>query len=575
LKKFSSVQGYHVPGTGITYPKIRTFYRPHLQETKLPQKPSPIPLLVCIHGLGGSIAQFHSLLMSLVHVAPTLAVDLPGCGSSSFKPKQWEAYTTDALVQLLATVIETHRDREAGQQVILIAHSMGCSLAALLASSTSPHAHLISEHVAGVVAICPQAQPIREEKAKQARKACSIPAPLFDLFRKYDRRGGINSTSVLRMTGPAADEETRKLQLRFNKQSRTPVWQRMMYGMLPGPSGEGGLPDRDVWAGLKLPVFLIAGQDDAVTGPDNVRQILSFIGVETTDYLLGPEALGTDPTSQLSQPSDLFSDDSALVASDVTILAPDAVHPYLSSLRSLRTRPQREPSPHPRCGIYRVTVFASPAAHALFYSPATTRTLSALISAFLAQYIDPRLSAVWQLRYLTTEGKWDVKNLEKWKAVSPVSSPIANTFRAMKTLREVDERHSPKRFVADYKGLVRAVVDISHDAPVYDPQGLVDGGIKYHKFPTVSKMPPTVEEVRDFVALVDEVRGAREKGEQGLIGVHCHYGFNRTGFFLVCYMVERLGYRVEEAIEEFRRARAPGIRHAHFVDALHVRYSAV
>jgi protein-tyrosine phosphatase len=81
--------------------------------------------------------------------------------------------------------------------------------------------------------------------------------------------------------------------------------------------------------------------------------------------------------------------------------------------------------------------------------------------------------------------------------------------------------------------------------------------------------------VRDFVALVDEVRGAREKGEQGLIGVHCHYGFNRTGFFLVCYMVERLGYRVEEAIEEFRRARAPGIRHAHFVDALHVRYSAV
>ena len=56
------------------------------------------------------------------------------------------------------------------------------------------------------------------------------------------------------------------------------------------------------------------------------------------------------------------------------------------------------------------------------------------------------------------------------------------------------------------------------------------------------------------------------------IGVHCHYGYNRTGFFLVCYLVERLGYELEDAIEEFRVKRAPGIRHKHFIDALFVKY---
>lgn len=588
LKKHTTLRSYHVPGTGFTYPKIRTFFRPHVQDSKLPRAPSKIPLLVFIHGLGGSVSQFHSILMSLVHIAPTLAIDLPGCGQSSFKPNAWEAYTTEALVHLLAVAIEAHRDHDASQQVILIAHSMGCSLAALLASTTSPLSHLISENIAGVVAMCPQAQPISDKKAQQARKLCSIPAPIFDIFRRFDRRGGINSVSVIRMAGPDADETTRKLQLRFNEQSRTPVWQRMMRGMLPGPTGHGGLPGEEVWSGLKLPLFLIAGADDLVTGPENVQKILSSIGLDIAgekSYRMTPDNLAANHGSSIApQTTDLFSASSPLILSDVTILDPAAVEPYLSSLRSLRSKddPREVPSPHPRVGIYRATVFAPPASHALFYSPSAARTLSALLTAFLTQYIDPRLSPIWQLRYLTTEGKWDVKNLEKWRAVAPVSSPIANTFRAMKTLRQVDETHTPAVFVQSYKNKLSVVVDISHDAPVYDPQGLRDGGINYIKFPTVSKMPPSVEEVRDFVALIDELRGAGEENEQEkkeakdgrLIGVHCHYGFNRTGFFLVCYMVERLGYKVEDAIEEFRRARAPGIRHAHFVDALHVRYSS-
>ena len=86
-----------------------------------------------IHGLGGSIAQFSPILISLSNLAPCLALDLPGCGASGFEPKSWDAYTTEALVQLLAVVIEAHRAADEGQPVVLVGHSMGCSLAALLA----------------------------------------------------------------------------------------------------------------------------------------------------------------------------------------------------------------------------------------------------------------------------------------------------------------------------------------------------------------------------------------------------------------------------------------------------------
>jgi protein-tyrosine phosphatase len=192
---------------------------------------------------------------------------------------------------------------------------------------------------------------------------------------------------------------------------------------------------------------------------------------------------------------------------------------------------------------------------------------------------------------LTREGKWDVKNLEKWKAVAPVSLPIANFFRALKTLREVDELHTPKVFVKDWApeegngngkdglGAVVAVVDITHESPVYDYRGLESGGIAYRKFPTVSKFPPTEEEVKLFIEVVDSLRAellpsstATDAGTKKLIAVHCHYGFNRTGFFIVAYMVEKLGWPLKEAIAEFGAKRPPGVRHAHFVDELYARY---
>jgi pimeloyl-ACP methyl ester carboxylesterase/protein-tyrosine phosphatase len=586
-----------VPSTNFTYSGIRTFYRPHPQQSKLPREPCPVPLLVFIHGLGGSVAQFHPILLSLTNLASCLAIDLPGCGLSEFEPKNWGAYTTDALVQLLAVVIEAHRAVDDDQQVVLVGHSMGCSLATLLASPSSPHAQLLSSHVAGLIAICPRADPLSKEEMLNTRRAASMPVFLLDLFRKWDRRGGINSKSVLRMTGAGADEETRRLQLRFNKQSRTPVWQRMVSGMCSSRRN-AGLPGRETWAGLQIPTFLAGGEADAVTAISNVRRILDFLGRDVAAIEppsekaslpiaaapFDPVIIGPASLQRKHQDSGIDASDLPKLTDDATTASPTtdsfdipdertttgSISTADASLISDVTKPSsNSPEPHPRRLVVKTAIMPSPAAHSLLFAPSTSRIISGLIGSFFADHIDPRLSLAWQLQYLSTEGKWDVKNLEKWQAVRPISEPIAGVFRAMKTLREVDEEHTPKVLAQKWAGKICAVIDISHDNPVYDPKGLEEGGIPYHKFPTVSKQPPQADEVKVFMDLVDKIRSEKKPG---LIAVHCHYGFNRTGFFLVSYLIERCGYKVEDAIDHFQQQRPPGIRHSHFIDTLHVRY---
>ena len=65
------------------------------------------------------------------------------------------------------------------------------------------------------------------------------------------------------------------------------------------------------------------------------------------------------------------------------------------------------------------------------------------------------------------------------------------------------------------------------------------------------------KEVKEFfVNLVEKF--VRENPTE-LIGVHCTHGFNRTGFLICCYMIEKLDYSVDMAVALFAQARPPGI----------------
>ncbi|EEQ33060.1 hypothetical protein McanCB56680_005363 [Microsporum canis] len=565
LKKHSSYCSYTT--SVATYPEVRTFYYPHPHTDKLPTKPKVLPLLVFIHGLGGSISQFHHLLHSLITIGPCFGIDLPGCGLSSFAPRDWSAYSIEAMAELLGRAIEQRRDASRDQDVILIAHSMGCSIAALLASPGSGPIAELRKHIVGIVAICPVAEPPTKDVVAFSRRMLHIPGFLFDIWRWWDRMGGVDSQSVRRLVGEDADPQTRELQHRYNQQSRTPVWRRMAWGALPkyNESGQAisGIPGKEVWEKIHIPLFFVGGESDAITKPKEVLKLLRYFVKDESINESSPDLQGNDIAIgmllhnfvQVPEPTS----DRRIHYKDASWLAaPDGTQ------------------------VIDTYVFPSPASHALLFDRTTYRTLSGLIQSFVAGNIDLRLALGWQLQHLTTSGKWDVKNLVKWQAVKPVSDPIGHTFVAMKTLREVDPHHSPKPFLEDWCGKIYAVIDISHESPVYDYSQLELGGIKYIKLPTVSKIPPTADEVREFVNTVsqleDEISKASVNQESHSplrphIAVHCHYGYNRTGFFIVSYLIERLGYTIPEALAEFERQRPPGIRHEHFIDTLHVRYT--
>ncbi|RMD41291.1 hypothetical protein DV735_g3817, partial [Chaetothyriales sp. CBS 134920] len=548
VKNFSEFKSYR--SARFSYSAIRTFYHPHKHREKL-QAIAELPLLVFVHGLGGSLEQFGPLLGSLVNVGPCFGIELAGHGKSAFDPDDYGAYTFDASVDLWQTAIASICREHGHDKVVLIGHSMGCSLSAALAAATTAQAGPRDFNVVGVAAICPMANPPSQSQTKQFRRFLSLPDFVLNAFRFLDKIGGVESKSVTRFVGTGADLSLRKAQLYFNQQFKTPVWKRAAVGCLATYDSQGqphgGIAGKDVWSRVDTPLFLVAAEADTVTKPEEVEQIVSYLQHRTPQSEQGAgrssgQKSGSGPavTEQKSHHS-------------VTI---------------------------------KTVIIPSPAAHALLYDPAVYRTLAGLIEDFLSESVSPHLDQGWQLQSLTTTGKWDVKNLQKWQATLPVSGPICTgpaplspngLFRALKTLREQDSIHTPKEFIANWKDKIYAVIDISHDPPIYDTKALDRGGIHYHKFPTVSKVPPTEAEVAKFIDLVDRIRASMAadpdtSSSSKAIAVHCHYGYNRTGFFICSYLIERQHFSVDEAVDEFKQAKPPGIKHDHFIDTLYVRY---
>jgi mRNA-capping enzyme len=58
-----------------------------------------------------------------------------------------------------------------------------------------------------------------------------------------------------------------------------------------------------------------------------------------------------------------------------------------------------------------------------------------------------------------------------------------------------------------------------------------------------------------------------------LIGIHCTHGFNRTGFLICSYLVEKLDYSIDMAVALFADSRPPGIYKEQYILELFTRYA--
>lgn len=220
------------------------------------------------------MAQFQYLIEFFVHISHVLGIDLPGCGQSAMKPTDWDAYTPEALVELLETVIAQFL--EEGQQFVIVAHSMGCSLATKLITAANEGA--LAGRCAGFVAICPKAE-LSTKEAKALASIVNIPGFIFDLWRRYDRRGGLNSDSVVRFVGATSSLKVKALQYRFNSQSRTPTWRRMVK--------KAKFATKDEWAKVKCPIYLLAGSEDKVCPVTEMDKIYNWLAESTVSQEQG------------------------------------------------------------------------------------------------------------------------------------------------------------------------------------------------------------------------------------------------------------------------------------------------
>ncbi|XP_049614027.1 mRNA-capping enzyme-like [Syngnathus scovelli] len=109
-----------------------------------------------------------------------------------------------------------------------------------------------------------------------------------------------------------------------------------------------------------------------------------------------------------------------------------------------------------------------------------------------------------------------------------------------------------------------AVIDLTNTTRYYNGKAL---GACYHKICCKGhNQCPSPRAVRTFLNLC--------QAAQGPVYVHCTYGFNRTGYLVCCYLVERRKMSVHDAIRLFAEARPPGIYKEEYVKTLCIKYNA-
>lgn len=113
-------------------------------------------------------------------------------------------------------------------------------------------------------------------------------------------------------------------------------------------------------------------------------------------------------------------------------------------------------------------------------------------------------------------------------------------------------------------------IDLTNTKRFYDRDSIENKGAQYFKLQCRGHgETPSREQTSSFIEIVENFINDRPFD---IIGVHCTHGFNRTGFLIVSYMVEKLDCSVEAALGAFAQSRPPGIYKEDYIRELYRRY---
>jgi pimeloyl-ACP methyl ester carboxylesterase len=175
----------------------------------------------------------------------------------------WSLYTTDSLVEDLASLLDQFPQY---RNVILVGHSYG--------SQVVVHLHArVHERVRACVLIAPAAD-VKETTRQRAKQITRTPNLVLDMLRRFDRSGGVKSTSVNRAVHASANLALRQKQLRWNMESRTSTLKRILYGLRT--------PIAQDYAALTVPALVICGEEDHVTPSRNAPILHRWLSETST-----------------------------------------------------------------------------------------------------------------------------------------------------------------------------------------------------------------------------------------------------------------------------------------------------
>ncbi|XP_044024265.1 mRNA-capping enzyme isoform X3 [Siniperca chuatsi] len=169
----------------------------------------------------------------------------------------------------------------------------------------------------------------------------------------------------------------------------------------------------------------------------------------------------------------------------------------------------------------------------------------------------------------------------RWRNCPRRGQPVAGKFLPMKTMlgpRYDDQVAEENRFhpsmLSDFlkslKVKMGLLVDLTNTTRFYDRNDIEKDGVNYVKLQCKGHGEcPSKDTTAMFIRLCENFI---EKNPTELIGVHCTHGFNRTGFLICAYLVEKMDWSVEAAVAAFGQARAPGIYKGDYLKELFRRY---
>jgi len=149
--------------------------------------------------------------------------------------------------------------------------------------------------------------------------------------------------------------------------------------------------------------------------------------------------------------------------------------------------------------------------------------------------------------------------------IIPFKCPLMKKFD--KHLLEGEPFHFQE--VYDYSVTVNKpitdIIDLTFTDKYYKPKqdDFATTNVTHHKFKIPGKKVPTAEQLKSIMDTMENL--AKEKR---VMGVHCTHGINRTGYIICTFMVQRLGWEPQAAMDAFAVARGIPIQHQEYIDAV-------